>query len=74
MVASSPRTPGLSERCDLRSLCLSGGRSNKAVVLGDDYPALLRARRRREHWSERDYALYQRHRWQVEGIHGEAKS
>jgi hypothetical protein len=40
--------------CDLRSLCLSGGRSNKAVILGDNYPALLRARRRREHWSDRD--------------------
>jgi transposase len=61
-------------RCDLRRLCLSGGRSNKAVVLGDDYPALLRARRRRDHWSERDYGLYQRHRWRAEGIHGEAKS
>jgi transposase len=60
--------------CDLRSLCLSAGRSNKAVVLGDDYPALLRARRRREHWSDRDYALYERHRWKVEGIHGEAKT
>jgi transposase len=62
------------KRCDLRSLCLSGGRSNKAVVLGDNYPALLRARRRREHWSDRDYELYQRHRWKVEGVHGEAKS
>ena len=35
-------------RCDLARLCLSGGRVNKAVVVGDDYPALLRARRRRE--------------------------
>ena len=33
--------------CDLARLCLSKGRVNKAVVLGDDYPALLRARRRR---------------------------
>ena len=62
------------KRCDLRSLCLSGGRSNKAVVLGDNYPALLRARRRREHWSDRDRELYVRHRWKVEGLHGEAKS
>jgi hypothetical protein len=30
------------KRCYLRSLCLIGGRVNKAVVLGDDYPALLR--------------------------------
>ena len=60
-------------RCNLARLCLSGGRTNKAVVLGDDYPALLRARRRRDQWSERDKALYTRHRWRVEGIHGEAK-
>lgn len=60
-------------RCNLARLCLSGGRTNKAVVLGDDYPALLRARRRREQWSEQDKALYTRHRWRVEGIHGEAK-
>lgn len=60
-------------RCDLARLCLSGGRANKAVVLGDDYPALLRARRRREQWSKQDKALYTRHRWRVEGVHGEAK-
>ena len=62
------------KRCDLRGLCLSGGRSNKAVVLGDDYPALLRARRRRERWTDRDRELYRHHRWKVEGVHGEAKS
>ncbi|WP_423827898.1 transposase, partial [Sinorhizobium americanum] len=50
------------------------GRVNKAVVLGDDYPALLRARRRRERWSDEDRALYQRHRWRSEGYHGEAKT
>lgn len=61
-------------RCDLRKLCLSGGRANKAVVVGDDYPALLRARRRREQWTDMDRELYRRHRWKVEGVHGEAKS
>jgi hypothetical protein len=47
---------------------------NKAVVVGDDYPALLRARRRRERWSDEDRRLYQRHRWRSEGYHGEAKT
>lgn len=61
-------------RCDMAALCLSGGRSNKAVVLGNDYPALLRARRRRLRWSEQENDLYLRHRWRVEGAHGEAKS
>ena len=60
--------------CDLARLCLSKGRTNKAVVLGDHYPALLRARRRRERWSDDDRYLYQRHRWRSEGYHGEAKS
>ena len=60
-------------RCDLARLCLSGGRVNMAVVVGDDYPALLRARRRRERWSDHDKAVHARHRWRVEGVHGEAK-
>jgi len=61
-------------RCDLARLCLSKGRVNKAVVLGNDYPALLRARRRREKWSDEDRDLYRRHRWRSEGYHGEAKT
>jgi len=61
-------------RCSLASLCLSKGRVNKAVVISDHYPALLRARRRRDRWSDEDRALYQRHRWRSEGYHGEAKS
>ncbi len=39
-----------------------------------DYPALLRARRHRERWSEDDDRLYRRHRWRSEGFHGEAKT
>jgi transposase len=61
-------------RCPMKALCLSKGRANKVIVLGDDYPALLRARRRRERWTDDDRRLYQRHRWRSEGFHGEAKS
>jgi DDE family transposase len=43
-------------------------------VISDHYPALLRARRRRECWSAEDIRLYQRHRWRSEGFHGEAKT
>ncbi|WP_160321788.1 transposase [Bradyrhizobium pachyrhizi] len=46
----------------------------RAVVVGNDYPALLRARRRRERWSWQDRRLYQRHRWRSEGFHGEART
>lgn len=42
--------------------------------MGNDYPALLRARRRRERWSRQDRRLYERHRWRSEGLHGEAKT
>jgi transposase len=61
-------------QCPLKGDCLSKGRVNKAVVVGYDYPALLRARRRRERWSAEDQRLYQRHRWRSEGFHGEAKT
>lgn len=61
-------------RCHLARRCLAGGRVNQAVVVGDDYPALLRARRRRERWRDHDKAVYARHRWRVEGVHGDAKT
>jgi hypothetical protein len=68
----------MSSRSDpvmnIASLCLSKGRANKAVVISDEHPALLRARRRRERWSDEDQRLYQRHRWRSEGFHGEAKT
>ena len=61
-------------RCTLKGDCLSKGRVNKSVVVGDDYPALLRARRRSTRWSTQDRRLYQRHRWRSEGFHGEGKT
>ena len=60
--------------CPMRGDCLSAGRVNKAVVVSDDHPALLRARRCKERWSKNDAHLYQRHRWRSEGFHGEAKN
>ncbi len=60
--------------CDMASLCLSASRVTKAVVIVHDYPALLRARRRRERWDVEDKKLYRRHRWRSEGFHGEAKT
>lgn len=58
---------------DLAAICLSPSRVTKALVIVHDYPALLRARRRRERWGEEEDRLYQRHRWRSEGFHGEAK-
>lgn len=61
-------------RCDLKTLCISKGRMTKSVVIGDPHAALLRARRRRDRWSEEDDRLYQRHRWRSAGYHGAAKT
>jgi hypothetical protein len=58
----------------IAALSLSPSRVTKAVVIVHDYPALLRARRRRERWSREDDRLYRRHRWRSEGFHGEAKT
>jgi len=60
--------------CDLAAICLSSSRVTKAIVIVHDYPALLRARRRRERWGEEENRLYQRHRCRSEGFHGEAKT
>src|SRR6266567_1163606 len=74
MDASSTPASETATAVLLASICLSKGRTSKGVVIGHDYPALLRARRRRERWSKEDQRLYQRHRWRSEGFHGEAKT
>lgn len=61
-------------RCPLRTRCFSAAQKRRTVLIMDDYEALLRARRRRGRWSEIEREAYRRHRWRVEGIHGEAKT
>jgi transposase len=61
-------------RCRLRTSCFGGQRAARKVLIVNGYEALLRARRRRARWSAPDRRRYQRHRWRVEGIHGEAKT
>lgn len=60
--------------CDLRPDCISSARETRPVVIVHNYPALLRARRRRLRWGAREELLYQRHCWRAEGFHGEAKT
>jgi hypothetical protein len=59
--------------CSLRKRCLSPTVARRTVHLGVGYQSLVRARRRKGRWSKSWWDLYKRHRWQVEGIHGEAK-
>lgn len=59
--------------CPWRDRCLSPGQTARSVEISTGYPALLRARRRRNRWSSRASELYTRHRWRAEGAHSEAK-
>jgi IS5 family transposase len=60
--------------CPLRRRCFGEQQKQRRVLIGNGYEALLRARRRRARWSAQDRRRYQRHRWRVEGIHGESKT
>ena len=61
-------------RCPLKSDCLSKQSRCRTVIIGDDYPALLRGRRQTLRRSEEDRQLYRRHFWRSEGFHGETKT
>lgn len=60
--------------CPLRQRCLSRTAKSRLVLIVDGYEALLRARRKRRRWDRQTYGKYVRHRWRVEGPHGEAKT
>ena len=61
--------------CPLAGRCLSKTATVRTVHIGHGYEALLRARREHQRgWSEEKRDLYTRHRWQVEGVHGESKA
>jgi len=59
--------------CPLCSRCSHNGRS-RSILIVDGYQALTRARRRHRIWDTRTRSAYQRHRWKVEGVHGESKT
>lgn len=60
--------------CPLRARCVSPSRHARVVVFNVNHPSLLRARRKRLRWGSHERWLYRRHRWRVEGVHGEAKT
>jgi len=61
-------------RCPQRHACLAPSATARVVRLRPGHDALLRARRRGAYGDERWRYQMGRHRWQVEGVHGEAKS
>ena len=61
--------------CPLRDRCFSPTQKNRTILLRDGHEALLRARRRKARgWDDATKEHYKRHRWRVEGAHGEAKT
>ena len=60
-------------RCPLRADCVSPTAKVRTIIIVHGYEALLRARRRRARWDDATINWYKRHRWRVEGVHGEAK-
>jgi hypothetical protein len=53
--------------------CVPPSAKARTIRISDDYPALLRARRRHRRRDERFQTLYRRHRWRSEGVHAETK-
>jgi len=60
--------------CALRRRCFGEKARVRTVVIVDGYEALLRARGGRAKWDKRQLDLYDRHRWRIEGTHGEVKT
>lgn len=60
--------------CQLRKRCLNKHVKSRQIIIRDGYEALLRARRRHREPDKKFRKTYSRHRYQVEGMHGEAKT
>ncbi len=61
-------------KCPLRARCISPQAKVRIVLIVDGYESLLRARRRHRKKDMKDREIYTRHRYLVEGIHGEEKT
>ncbi len=61
-------------RCRLREKCVPASAKTRTILIVDGYTSLLRARRHRENWEDETQEMYNRHRYKVEGVHGEAKT
>jgi transposase len=60
--------------CPMISRCISTKAKARLILIKDGYGSLLRARRRWRNRDENFREKYERHKWRVEGIHGEAKT
>jgi transposase len=60
--------------CRLRKHCVNETSGSRTVLICTGYEAHLRARRRHRQPDDKFVETYTRHRWRVEGMHGEAKT
>jgi len=60
--------------CRLRKRCISEIGTSRTIMISNGYEAMLRARRRHRRPDEKFRKTYSRHRWKIEGMHGEAKT
>lgn len=65
---------GACSSCPHKTACVPASAKSRSILIVEGYEALLRARRRRTCWDEATIEFYKRHRWRVEGAHGEAKT
>lgn len=62
------------KNCKLKNRCLSENVRSRTILISNGYEALVRARRRHRRPDDKFVKTYRRHRWKVEGMHGEAKT
>jgi len=60
--------------CALRKRCLGDNTKSRTIMISNGYEAMLRARRRRRKPDKKFVETYSRHKWKIEGMHGEAKT
>lgn len=60
--------------CPLRKRCIGDKVKSRTIMISNGYEAMLRARRRHRQPDKKFIETYNRHRWKVEGMHGEAKT
>lgn len=60
--------------CRLRKRCIGETGTSRTIMISNGYEAMLRARRRHRTPDEKFRKTYSRHRWKIEGMHGEAKT
>ena len=68
-------TTAQCQACPLKSRCLPSSMKKRVIRIVGGYEALTRARRRKlKGWDKETFERYTRHKWRVEGAHGEAKT